>query len=118
METPLQITFRHMSASAPLENDIRDRARSLEHHFGRLSSCHVTVDAPSDHHRKGSEFRVAIIVRLPRHELVSSPEHQAHHEHEDAYVAVRDGFLAIRRQLDDEIRRTRSKVHASPRLVP
>jgi ribosomal subunit interface protein len=109
MDMPIQITFRHMDASPALEQDIRERTAALEQHFGRISSCHVTVDTPTTHHRKGGIFRVGITVRIPRGELVSSPEHQVSEEHSDPYIAVRDGFLAVRRQLDNELRRTRTR---------
>jgi ribosome-associated translation inhibitor RaiA len=110
MDNEAQITFRRMPASEALERDIRERAAALVTHYGRLVSCRIAIDAPH-RHRKGGLFHVRITVRMPRHEAIGSREHHGAHEHEDVYVAVRDAFLAVRRQLDDTLGRRRAKVH-------
>ncbi len=112
METPLQITYRHMESSPAVEADIRERVDALERFCGRIVSCRVVVEAPHHHHRKGSLFHVRIDLRLPHGEVVSSHDHQGAHAHEDIYVALRDAFHAARRQLEDEVRRLRGDVKA------
>jgi len=49
-------------------------------------------------------------VRVPTGELVVSREHGRDHAHEDVYVAVRDAFNAVVRQLEDYRRRQRGQV--------
>lgn len=112
MQTPLQIVFRGVDRSEALETRIRDNAAKLELFHPRIMSCHVTVDEAHRHHRQGREFGVRIDVRAPGHEeAVSTLQH-----HEDVYVAVRDAFDAVRRQLQDEVREARGdvKVHDEP----
>jgi ribosome-associated translation inhibitor RaiA len=110
MDNEAQITFRHMPASIALEDDIRTKAAALVAHYGRLVCCRIAVEAPS-RHRKGGQFHVRITVRMPRCETNGSREHHGVHEHEDVYVAVRDAFLVVRRQLDDTFGRRRAKTH-------
>jgi cold shock CspA family protein len=53
-------------------------------------------------------------LRFPGGEVVVSREPSAHHAHEDVYVAVRDAFKAVRRQMQDRqrLRRGDVKPHA------
>jgi ribosome-associated translation inhibitor RaiA len=116
MPSPVQITFRDMEPSAALETRIRERAEQLERVFDRMTSCHVMVEAPHRHHHQGRLFHVRIDATLPRHEFVVGRDPTEHHAHEDANVAVRDAFDALRRQLEDHTRRQHGKVktHTAP----
>ena len=79
-------------------------------------SCRVAVEAPHKHHHKGKLYHVRINITVPDKELVVSREPDQHHAHEDVYVAIRDAFDAMRRQLEDYARRRRGKVkrHEAP----
>lgn len=116
MQIPLQITFRHMEPSPALETKIRDRADKLEQYHPRLMSCRVVVEQEHRHHHQGNLFLIRVDLTLPDHELVAghgSPKHQAY---EDAYVAVRDAFDSLQRQLEELARRERREVkhHETP----
>ena len=97
MEIPLQVTFRGVSRSEALQARIRDSVAKLEQIHPRLISCRVTVEQGPRHSRHGHQFGVGIDVRGPGHEEVVSTLHR----HEDVYVALRDAFDAVGRQLDD-----------------
>ena len=117
MQTPLQITFRDMEPSAAVEANIREKAAKLELYYDRIMSCRVVVQAPHAHHHQGRLYQVHIDLGVPEGELVVSHEH--HHKdqaHEDVYVAIRDSFDAMKRQLEDYARKRRGKVkqHAAP----
>ncbi|MCW8917459.1 MAG: HPF/RaiA family ribosome-associated protein [Gammaproteobacteria bacterium] len=126
MKLPLQITFRHMEKSEALEADIRDKAHKLDQYCDQIMSCHVTVDAPHQHHQQGSLYRIGVDLTVPGGKIVASREADQHHAHEDPYVATRDAFNAVQRQLEDYVRKQRHKVkrHEPPphgkvvRLVP
>jgi len=112
METPLQITMHNVPRSDALEARIRESAAKLELFNPRITSCHVTVDQPERHHRQGRQFGVSVDVRAPGHEeAISTLKHD-----EDVYVALRDAFDAVRRQLEDAVREARGdvKVHSRP----
>jgi len=110
MQLPLQITFRHMDHSDAIEARIREEVETLEQFYDQIISCRVVVDAPHAHHHKGKLYHIGIDLKVPDAELVVSREHHEKHEHEDFYVAVRDAFADIRRQLEDYARRRRGKV--------
>jgi len=103
MQTPLQITFRDMATSEAVEARIREKVESLEHFFPRITACRVVVEAPAHHHRKGagSHFRITIEVSVPGTELVVSQDKGDLPDHDDVYIALRDAFGAVRRQLQD-----------------
>ena len=115
MRLPLQVTFRHMEPSAALADRIRELAARLDRYSAHVMSCHVTVEAPHQHQQQGQLYEVHIDVRVPRGEIVARREHRARPGHEDVYVALRDAFRAVRRQLEDYEREQRLEVkHHEP----
>lgn len=101
-----EITFKGMDTSHALRADIEEHAHKLAQFEPDIFKCHVVV-APSEHrHHHGNRYAVSVRVTLPGGELVSSHEAagERSHAHEDAYVAVRDAFDNMRRQLQDQRR--------------
>lgn len=118
MQTPLQITFRNMEPSAAVEARVRDRVEKLDRYYDRIMGCHVVVESPHRHHHQGKVFHVRIDLTVPRGEIVVKREAEDGHAHEDVFVAVRDAFDAMQRQLQDYARQQRGAVkahEASPR---
>lgn len=113
---PLEISFRNLDPSAALEARIRERAAKLEKFCDRITRCRVMVEAPHKHHHKGKLYHVRIDVTVPGREIVVQRDPGDHEAHEDAYVAVRDAFNAVARQLEDYMRQRRGniKTHAPP----
>ena len=107
----LQVTFRNTDASPAVEAKIRERARELEQFFDRIVSCRVVIEAPN-RRRHGDLFHIRIDLKIPGKEIVVKRDPPEHHAHEDVYVAVRDCFDAVRRQLEDYVRRRRGDVKA------
>jgi cold shock CspA family protein/ribosome-associated translation inhibitor RaiA len=116
MQVPLQITFRHMESSAALAARIRGRVDELERFFDRIISCRVVVESRHPRHQQGNLFGVRVELGVPGREIVVGRDPAAHHAHEDAHVAVRDTFDALRRLLEDHVREGRGevKLHAVP----
>lgn len=112
MQVPLQITVRDMPHSDALDARIREKADKLAEFSPEITSCRVSVEKSRKHHRQGHHFQVTVDVRVPGRELVANQAHD-----EDVYVALRDAFDAIRRQVEDHIRVKRGfvKAHATPR---
>jgi ribosome-associated translation inhibitor RaiA/cold shock CspA family protein len=115
MKPPLQVVFRNMEASAAVEAKIRGRAEQLERIYARIMSCRVVVEAHHRHHQ-GNLYHVRVDLKVPDAEIVASREPAEHHAHEDVFVALRDAFDAVRRQLEDYARRQRGSVksHEAP----
>ena len=124
MILPVQTTFRNMDGSAAVAARVQEEANKLEKYFDRITSCRVIVEAPHRHHRRGGLFHIRIELRVPNKELVVAHEPTLKHEerrdwhkhlevegpHKDVYVAIRDAFKAIRRQLKDYVRCLRHDV--------
>ena len=101
MQSSLQISFRGMEPSPAVEARIRERAARLDRLYDRITSCHVVVQAPHQHHHRGKLYEVRIQLRVPRTELLINREGVRDHAHEDVYVAIRDAFEAAERRLED-----------------
>ena len=113
MQIPVEITFRDIEKSDAVETRVRDWVDKLERVYDRITRCEVTIGQPHHRHRKGNAFSVTIRLTVPGGEVVSSHDPGPDGAHEDVYVALRDAFLASRRQLEDHVRKLRreTKVH-------
>jgi cold shock CspA family protein/ribosome-associated translation inhibitor RaiA len=110
MQVPLQISFRNMDPSETVEAAIREKAGKMDQRYDRIMSCRVMVEAPHKHHGKGKLYHVRIDVTLPGAELVVNREPDLHQAHLDVYVAVRDAFLAMQRQVEKYVDQQRGEV--------
>lgn len=117
MQIPLQITYRHGERSEALDARIREKAEELEQFYPRITRCHVLVEPPSEHHRKGkgAHFRMRIEVTAPGKELVVSKDPPRHTAHEDPLLTVNESFHEMRRQLQDYARLQRGDVKSPVR---
>jgi cold shock CspA family protein/ribosome-associated translation inhibitor RaiA len=110
MNLPLQVTFRHMDPSPALEARIRDFASRFDKFSEHIMRCHVTVQPLSRRPHQGALYDFGIDITLPDKEIVMRRAHPADQAHESPYVALRDAFRAVRRQLEDYERRRRLDV--------
>lgn len=111
MQVPLQITFRNMERSEAVEAEIMKRVDKLGRHYPDIVSCRVVVEAPLPPDQKGGLFKVRVDITCPETKLEVNRDPDARHEaHKDAYVALRDAFLAAERQLEEHSCRRRRKV--------
>ena len=95
MQVPLQVSFRNIEKSDALDARIRAEANRLERFHPRIERCRVIVEeTQARHHVQGRAFAVRIEIRMPARELLAGAEEA------DVYVAVRDAFTDMRRQLD------------------
>lgn len=113
MPVPFQVSFRNVTPTPAIAAAIHERAAKLEPYRDRIVGCHVVVEAPHRRHHRGTMYHVGIDVTVPGKKLAVSREHAANHAHEDIYVAIRDAFEAVRRQLEGHMQRLRgeTKLH-------
>jgi cold shock CspA family protein/ribosome-associated translation inhibitor RaiA len=112
MQVPLQIAFRNLDPSLTVETKVRERVAELEQFYDRITSCRVMIEAPSRRHHEGRLYHIRVDLNVPGREIVVKRDPPEHHAHEDIYVAVRDCFDAVRRQLEDHARRQRGDIKA------
>lgn len=116
MTLPIEISFRDIKPSAAVEARVREKAAKLERFFERAISCRVVIEAPHRHHHQGKLYNVRIQLSLPGQDLLVDQEHKKDHAHEDVYVAIRDAFRALERQLKARAEKMRGdvKTHEVP----
>jgi len=110
MQLPLQITFRHMEPSPAVEAAIRQHATRLERFSERITACRVVVEAPHRHQQKGKLYSIRIDLTVPGEKIPITQKGDQNHAHEDIYVAIRDGFNAASRVLEDHVRKFRGAI--------
>lgn len=128
MIIPVQITFRNITSTPEIEEEIRGRAQKLERFYAPITSCRVLVEAPARHHQKGYPFHVRIDLTVPEGEIVVKREPTLYPREKDIAderrlkqmetrserkylkVAIREAFHAARRRLEDHARRKRADV--------
>jgi ribosome-associated translation inhibitor RaiA len=102
MQVPLDITFQNSEPSETIRSEVERQAKRLEKFHDRITSCHVTVVAPTMRRRKGELFAINIRVAIPHHkDILVSKTHGDAPEHEHVMVAIKDAFAAAQRQIED-----------------
>lgn len=101
----VKIAIRDMPTSPALEEHIRHKAQKLSQFYNRIQSFHVVVEIPQKHKRNGKLYNVRIEVTVPGKELVVNRKLD-----EDVYIAVRDAFDALLRQLETYVRKRQDSV--------
>lgn len=107
---PLQIAFHGFGRSDAVEAVVREKAQHLDRFSTDIMSCRVAVDLLQKHRHHGRPFGVRIDLTLPGRELVVNRV-----ENEDVYVALRDAFDDMKRQLEDTVRQRRGLEKLHPR---
>lgn len=102
---PVQITVRDMPVSPALEDHLRKKALKLNQYYDRINNCKIVIHIPQKHKHQGKLFSVNIDLSVPGKELVVNRKLD-----EDVYIAIRDAFHAIERQLESYARKQRGEV--------
>lgn len=110
MDQPLEIAWHNTEPSEGVEARIRDRVEKMHRYFSHITSVHVVVEVPhrSQAHKLG--YRVRVEARVPGTELVASKSPDDSGDHFDPYLAVRDAFDAMDRQLENFSQKVRGEV--------
>jgi ribosomal subunit interface protein len=105
MQLPVQITFRDIARSEAVETAIQERVDRLDRFADHIMSCRVTVGMIEKHKHQGKLFNIRVDLKLPGSELVVNRD-----KAEDIYVAIRDAFDAVKRKLEEHVRRMHGEV--------
>lgn len=112
MQTHLQITFRGMASTEPIESYVRTRADKLERFSDRITGCHVVIETPHRHKLHGNHHRVRIDLVVPGEELVVSRDPAERKVAEDLYASIDAAFDDAQRLLEEHVRTQRHDVKA------
>lgn len=109
MKQPLEIRFIGMEATPAIESAAQRKAGKLDQFRPDIMACRVTVQLRDKHRHQGKSFAVRVDVTVPDHELSVDRVHD-----EDVYVALREAFDDMKRQLQDSVRRVQGQVKEHP----
>lgn len=112
MQLPIQITLRDIPASEALEDTIRKKAEKLDQYYQRITSCRIVLELIQNHKHQGKIYNARIDVKVPGKELVVT-----HQEDQDMYVALRDAFDAVARQLEEHAKKRQGNVKRHEEMV-
>ena len=101
MISDTQVVFRGIDHSQAVEEAVHKRAEKLERYSDQIQSLRVTLDSPHNNHHKGKVYHVGVEAFLPNHDIVVNHGQHDKHSHEDIYVAIRDSFDAVERQIKE-----------------
>jgi cold shock CspA family protein len=111
MQTKFKIDSHGAVLSEALQYKIADHVADLERMYGRLTACHVSLEPPGHHQRKGGLFHVSIHLALPDgREVSAGATPTADKRHSNVLFALNDAFRRARRQLQDHARKMRGQV--------
>ena len=111
MQTPGEIDFQDLTATAEVRATILRHVDELEEKYGRVTACRVMVKGPGTHHQTGGLYEISIKLALPNgREVNVSRTKQSDERHSDLTFAIANTFKRARRQLQDAARRMRGDV--------
>ena len=111
MQTQFKLDFHGTEPSEAVQRLIEKQVNGLEHLYGRLTACHIGVEAPGHHQRKGGLFNVSIHLTLPDGAEVNvGTTPRADKRNSDVLFALDDAFRRARRQLQDRVRKMQGQV--------
>lgn len=114
MQIPLQVTFHGVDHSEAVETRIREKVAKLELLHDRITSCRVVIEThhknTSSLHKKGEPFHIRIDVTIPGGELVVKRDPKESHINEDIFVALREAFGSMERQIKEFVARQRGDI--------
>jgi cold shock CspA family protein/ribosome-associated translation inhibitor RaiA len=117
MDIPLELAFHNMAPSDGLAQAVRREVERLERFYDHIIGCRVVIEMPHKSHRMGSNAPdVHVLLRVPGREIIVSRElsRGGNKKSANAYVVLKDAFVAARQRLKDYRGQRRGEVKAKP----
>ena len=116
MVSDTKVVFRGIDHSQTVADAVQKRLDKLERFTEEIHSLRVILESPHNHHYKGKVFHVAVEAVIPNHDILVSHDQHDKHEHEDIYIAIRDAFNALERQIKSVYEKKRHQIRALQKL--
>ena len=117
MISDTQVVFRGIDHSQAVEEAVQKRAEKLQRYTDQIQSLRVTLESPHNNHHKGKVYHVGVEAFIPNHDIVVNHEQHDKHSHEDIYVAIRDTFDAVERQIKELAEKQRRQSRHNGKLM-
>ena len=109
MQTPVKIAFQGSEPSVALTQMINEEVGALERHYGRLTSCQITVRVPDNHHRTGF-YSVHLRMAMPgNYDVVVDQQPGNDDRFAVPQYAINDAFRRAKRQIQDRAKKMRGE---------
>jgi len=99
MVSDTKVVFRGIDHSQAVADAVQKRLDKLERFSDEIQSLRVILESPHNHHHKGKVFHVGVEAVIPNHDIQVNHDQHDKHEHEDIYIAIRDAFNVLERQI-------------------
>ncbi len=99
MSSDFQIVFHNIDQSDAIIENVNKRIAKLQRFRNDITGGRIVLDAPHNNQTKGKVFSVALELHTRNREIIVRQDQHDKHSHEDLYVAIRDAFNAMERQL-------------------
>ncbi len=109
MQVPIEICIQDIEVEDELKEVIYKRVDKLNKVCPGLISCRVRIEQPHRGRHHGNQYRVAIDLTLPGHELNVHEERQDVEVYEDVSLSVRSAFEKATRLLKKHMEKKRKK---------
>jgi ribosomal subunit interface protein len=106
----LKVTYRGFDSSEAVNMTLKQHVEKLERFRARATSCEVVVSKPHRHHSQGQIFHIELRLHIPGRNIFVNREPEHNDAHADVYIAIRDAFNAMERQLEDVVRIRRGSI--------
>ncbi|MCE8002317.1 HPF/RaiA family ribosome-associated protein [Billgrantia ethanolica] len=111
MQTPLEITYQHVSRSEWIDEYVRSRVAKLENFSKDIVSCRVTIEQTQSPHKTGNPYRAQVEVTLPaKGELVAEKSDKVTDPQVQLRPIIRNAFEAMEKQLKKQTAKRDGKV--------
>ena len=110
MNQPLQISFKNCRPTLAIQNKLFEHIQKLERHYSPIISCRVSIEKPHRRKRHGNSYDVKIHLTAPGKDLFAGKTPNINPTHDDVYVAIRDAFDNIERQLATHFEHLRREI--------
>lgn len=118
MSIQTTVTFHGIEKSDALQASVLEHASHLERFAADILSCDVVISLSEHRHHHGNRYNVLVRLRMKGHEVEAGSAPAVDGRYEDPYVAVADAFDAVRRRVEDQVRRRRGDVKTHHRRTP
>ena len=115
---PTSVTFHGIESSEALRNIVLEHVARLERFASDIRSCRVVIESTERKRHQGNRFNVRVHLSMRGREIEAGNTPVEDSRHEDAYVAVTDTFDALRRRVEDYVRRRRGDVKSPAQRRP
>lgn len=105
MKIPFEITVRDIEMTPAIEDRIHQKVEKLSQYYPRIEICKIVVESAQKKKHQGNLYNVNIEINVPGKLLTVNKQPD-----EDLYVAIRDAFQAMYRQLETYAQKQRGEI--------